>query len=898
MVETIKVETIRVNPNTLSRELELPQEKVEATLELLESGLSAPFIMRYRQDQTGLNSAQDVARIAAAYEKQRKFADRKFSYLLNIEKQGALTPELYNLILETRAPHRLEDLYMPFRARVQGPAQTAREQGLEPLADAILAATDAERSVEELAENYAAQENLQLTSDAALEGAIEIIAERYSENFELRKNLRGFILRAGSFVVSPIDQETPAQDEQDNATEPSDATNATPQDDAESKSATNDAERLKKKSHSKAIDRYEPEIQRFEPRSAVRGLALDLDALEATKTVEIKLEFDRDEAFAIARQTLEFDKSPYAAILEKSAEKAVFELVAPALEQETRREMRDEDTDAELDDLQRALANKLTQRPIVGRRVLAIDFGRRSSGKAAALDQFGNPLAVESIHLRGGAEERRKQDENKLAELVERFGLSVVAVRATGRHAAAEPFIQKFIENHPAAKDLVYILVSDVGLDAYADSEDAKNEEPYYDAAERRAISLGRRALTPLEEFAKVEPELLCEEGTLRRRLRTKQLRDAIVKTLSSCVSSIGLDLNRATRATLRYVSGLTPMAADNIVAYRKANGRFQTREELKNVGGISDSTFAACSGFLKITNGANPLDATWIHPEDYAIATRLLEKIGATCEDLRNEEQRAIVATKFNEFDLDELAKEFEVGSKRLAFIVSELCEPGIDARELLPPPIFKKKPLPLDAFKPGMELLGNVVYVSPFGAFVDVGATIAGLAHVSQISNRPIRDARTVVATGDLVKVRVLDVDLTRERISLAFVNPVAGGAREERRPRRRDEKRTPREEGARDEESRRRPRREQPNAAAESERARRPRRENAGHDAEERERRPRRRDRDEDRQPRNAHVPPKDKVVTTLSEEKKSGKESLQSFEELMLFLQQDQNGKSEG
>ena len=272
---------------------------------------------------------------------------------------------------------------------------------------------------------------------------------------------------------------------------------------------------------------------------------------------------------------------------------------------------------------------------------------------------------------------------------------------------------------------------------------------------------------------------------------------------------------------------------------------------------GISDSTYAACAGFLKITQGTNPLDASWIHPEDYEIATKLLEKIGATCDDLRTEESRALVAAKFNECDLDALASEFEIGPKRLAFIVSELCEPGLDARDLLPPPIFKKKLLPLESFKPGMELLGSVAYVAPFGVFVDVGSSIAGLAHVSQISNRSVRDARTLCAVGDLVKVRVLDVDVDRARLSLAFVNPLSKNAREDRQPRRE-------------------------NSSGEGE-----------------ERRPRRRERDEDRQPRNAHVLPKGKVVATLSEEKKSGKESLQSFEELMLFLEQrDQNEKKEG
>ncbi len=907
------VETVKVNPTTLSRDLAMPLEKVEATIALLESGLAAPFVMRYRQDQTGLNDVQSVARIAAAYEKQRKFADRKYSYLLNIEAQGALTPELHSLILDTRAPHRLDDLYMPFRARTQGAAQTARERGLDKLADAILTATDAATPVEELAANFVAQEKLTLAPDAALQGAIEIIADRYSENFDLRRNLRGLIQHGGVFVVTPIEKSVTVEQVQETSqpktSEAVDATDATVVPISLTDEATNGGEALDandeksdaRRAKKTAATSKEAVVQKYEVRFAARDVTLEIDALEASKYAAVTLDFNREEAVKIARQTLECDNKPYAATLLQCAEKAALELVVPALAQELRRELRDSAVEAELDDLQRALTNKLMRRPIVGRRVLAFDTGRYNQGKVAALDEFGNPLATETIHIKG-SEERRKQEEKKLLDLVNRYNITVFALRATGRHMIAEPFVLKFIERYFADKDVAYIPVSDVGLDAYAASEESKREEPYYDMPERRAISLGRRALSPLEEFAKVEPELLCEEGALRRRVRTKILRDAVAKTISACVNSIGLDLNRATPQILRYVSGLTPMAAGNIVEYRKTNGRFKSREELRNVVGISDSTYAACAGFLKITQGTNPLDASWIHPEDYEIATKLLEKIGATCDDLRTEESRALVAAKFNECDLDALASEFEIGPKRLAFIVSELCEPGLDARDLLPPPIFKKKLLPLESFKPGMELLGSVAYVAPFGVFVDVGSSIAGLAHVSQISNRSVRDARTLCAVGDLVKVRVLDVDVDRARLSLAFVNPLSKNAREDRQPRRRnerqDDRRATRDENAREprsEDGRRRPRREQTPAGGE--RAQRARRENSSGEGEER--RPRRRERDEDRQPRNAHVLPKGKVVATLSEEKKSGKESLQSFEELMLFLEQrDQNEKKEG
>lgn len=922
-------EPIIVSPEFLSRELNLPLAQVEATVALLEEGYPVPFIARYRKDQTKNLSEDGVEKVATAYEKQRRLNDRKTSFLKTIEAQGKLTPELEKKIREARTERRLEDLYLPFKSKRQTLAQAARDKGLEPLAQAILDAADETTDLNALAAPFVDAEKGVATAEDALKGAADVIAEMFAETFELRRKIREKIQRTGKLVSKKIEKktaeaETGAETPVEAAAEAPAETPETPVEtvaetvaetpaetpeaaaetvaEAPAEKAEKDAKPAAKADKKKKKTFREQQAEQlekqfadyfdasFELRSCPPHRALALNRGENAKIISVKLDVDVDQLKALARETLVAQDRPFAAFLNACADDALARLTLPSLEREARRELSDRAEEQAISVFAKNLRNLLLQRPLDRRRVLALDPGFKNGCKVVALDEFGNVLAFDAIFPQGNAE-RRAAAATKVVELVEKYKLSVFAIGNGTGCRETENFVTKLIEEKFADRDVAYIVVNEAGASVYSTSQIAKDEFPNFDPLVRGAISIGRRLQNPLNELVKIDAERLGV-GMYQHDVKSKSLKDALTAVVASCVNYVGVDLNAATPAILRHVAGLNQLTAKRVYEYRVANGPFRRREELKSVSGLGEVAFSHCAGFLKIVGGQNPLDATWIHPESYELATKILEKLGFAADDLRDSAKVAQLAETLKTVDAAALAEEFEAGPLAVADLLEQFVRPGIDPRSSLPGPIFKKGVLKMEDLQPGMELTGVVLNVVDFGAFVDVGLHESGLVHISQLGDRFVRDAHQKVAVGDVLKVWVLEVDPQRRRVSLTTMAP---GTSRERRPEkseRSNERRPRRENGGENNGENRRPRRENNGENRRRDGERQEKRDGAPRGERSERRGGPRRDGDRrerfDRAPRTASVGPKEKKIVPISEEMKSGKEAMRSFSDLAQFF----------
>ncbi len=451
---------------------------------------------------------------------------------------------------------------------------------------------------------------------------------------------------------------------------------------------------------------------------------------------------------------------------------ALARLVLPSLEREIRRELTENAETHAVGVFAKNLRNLLLQPPVRGRRVLAVDPGFKSGCKLAVLDEFGNLVDHAVVHLIGKAE-KKAEARAKLAELIKTHNVSAAALGNGTACRETEEVLAELVANELKDDGVAYVIVNEAGASVYSTSPIGREEFPNYDATLRGAISIGRRMQDPLSELVKIDPANIGV-GLYQHDVKAKHLRTSLDAVVESCVNYVGVDLNTASPALLRYVSGLNQLTARRVFDHRAANGPFKCREQLKEVSGFGEATFVQAAGFLRISDGDNPLDCTWIHPESYEVARRVLDKLGCSAAELTKKEAMAELTQKATALKLDELASELGVGPLLLKDIVAQLTRPGRDPREDLPAPIFKRGILKLEDLAPGMELYGAVLNVVDFGAFVDIGLHDSGLVHVSQIANHFVRDPHEVVAVGDIVKVWVLEIDKSRRRVSLTMIAP----------------------------------------------------------------------------------------------------------------------------
>ncbi len=541
-------------------------------------------------------------------------------------------------------------------------------------------------------------------------------------------------------------------------------------------------EKEKKKERERLLQQFRDYFNFREPLGRVpphRVLAINRG--ERVRLLRVRVEFDRDACYVAAEELLVPADHPHAAMLRGCAHDALDRLVLPSLEREIRRELTERAEEHAVEVFARNLRNLLLQPPVCGRRVLAIDPGLKSGCKLAAIDEFSNMLEYAVVYVIGKAAAREAAGA-RIVDLVTRHEVSVIAIGNGTGCRQTEELVGELLAGPLAGRGVAYVILNEAGASVYSASPLAREEFPKYDATQRGTISIGRRLQDPLSELVKIEPASLGI-GLYQHDLKAKHLRGTLDEVVESCVNFVGVDLNTASPALLRYVSGLNQLTARRVYDHRREHGPFKTREGLKQVSGIGEAAFTQAAGFLKIADSENPLDTTWIHPESYEVAQRLLDKLGFAPADVLNKERLAELAAKLPSVDVTAVAAELGVGQRALRDMLADLARPGRDPRDDLPPPIFKQGVLKLEDLSPGMELRGTILNVVDFGAFVDVGLADSGLVHISQLADRYVADPHEVVAVGDIVRCWVVAVDKPRRRVSLTMIDPTQ--PRRERHP-----------------------------------------------------------------------------------------------------------------
>jgi uncharacterized protein len=713
----------------IALELKLKEPQVISVVELLDNDNTIPFITRYRKEQTGYLNEDQLRAIEKRVRAARQLLEKSNNTLRLIDGQGKLTDELRKQIETATTLKRLDDLYLPYRQKRTSRAEAARQRGLGPFAEAIWNGDATTGDLEDSAKAYVDAEKELPSTAEVLQGASDIIAERISEDVAIRDLSRRIGWRTGQLSVS----------------------------------ATKSA-----KETSKEFQNYIGYEEPVWKVPAHRALALNRG--EKTGALRVKFEWDRDLACRNIDSHYDLAEHQYGEFISRCARDGLERLIHPSIEREVRRELTETAEEHGVGVFAKNLRSLLLQPPMRDKRVLAIDPGFRSGCKIAVLDEVGQCLHHDVIYL--STEEKRTAGIEKLKALIEEHHCNQVAIGNGTACRETEELISELIAEH--CPDCRYLIVNEAGASIYSTSVAAGEEFPDLDATVRGTISIGRRLQDPLSELVKIEAQHIGV-GMYQHDMSPKLLKDSLDGVVESCVNYVGVDLNTASSSLLRYVSGFNQGIARRVTEWREANGRFASRSQLMGVAGIGEATFTQAAGFLKIGNGDDPLDNTWIHPESYPLATQILERAGVTSAELMaDNEGREELCAKIQALRLKKLAKEWAVATRVLKDIVEALVRPGRDPRSDLPGPIFKQGVLKLKDLLPGMELNGSVLNVVDFGAFVDVGLKNSGLVHVSQLADRFIQSPHDVVSVGDLVKVWVKKVDLERERVALTMKKP----------------------------------------------------------------------------------------------------------------------------
>lgn len=708
----------------IAQELELKQWQVDNTIALLDEGNTIPFISRYRKEATGeLND--EVLRIFSdrlAY--LRSMEERKADIKRIIEEQGKLTQELAAEIDKAEKLSELEDIYRPYRPKRRTRATVAKEKGLEPLATVIYLQNTKAESVDALAEEYIDPEKGVETVEDALQGAMDIIAEIISDNAEHRKKIREITAKTG--VLS-----SKATTEEDSV-------------------------------YRLYYDFAEPVAK------AVPHRVLAVDRGEKEKFLSVSVECDEEKIIDYLKRSEITDKSSITAYLvENAAEDAYVRLIKPSIEREIRNELTNMAQEQAMQVFRVNLKNLLMQVPIRGQVVLGLDPGYRTGCKVGVVDETGKVLDTGVIYITH-SETQRESAKAFIKGLIKKHGITLISIGNGTASKETEIFAANLIKEIPE-QNVKYIMTNEAGASVYSASKLAAEEFPDFDVTQRSAISIARRVQDPLAELVKIEPKAIGV-GQYQHDMNQKRLSEVLGGVVEDCVNSVGVDLNTASVPLLQYVSGINMTIANNIVKYREEEGRFTSRAQLKKVGKLGPKAFQQCAGFLRIAGGKNVFDNTSVHPEAYDAATKLVEYLGYTMKDVEDN-KLSDIKDRIKDRGLSALAKELEIGVPTLRDIVEEIIKPGRDPRDSVEQPLLREDVMSMEDLKPDMILTGTVRNVIDFGAFVDIGVHQDGLVHISQLSDKYVKHPMDVVSIGDIVKVKVLEVDLNKKRISLTM-------------------------------------------------------------------------------------------------------------------------------
>lgn len=711
--------------STLATELSLKQEQVEKTVALIDDGNTIPFIARYRKEVTGSLDDTILRRLDERLSYLRNLEERKGEVRTAIENQGKLTEEIVEALERATILTEVEDIYRPFKQKRKTRASVAKERGLEPLAELILAQEDAYApTIEEQAQAFVDSEKGVEDAAAALAGACDIIAEQISDNAEYRKELRALVLEHGQLVSKKADEKNQAKTVYEGYYDFHESLKTVP-------------------SHRVLA------INRGEKEEILRASVVIED--------EILLNF-------LYSQVITKHSSPACKFVSRALVDSYERLLFPAIEREIRSHLFDVACEGAIANFSLNLKHLLMQPPIKGKTALGFDPGQRTGCKLAVVDKTGKVLDTAVIYPHKPAS-RTEEAKRIMKRLINTHHVDMIAIGNGTASKESEIFVCELLREVPGVK---YMMVSEAGASVYSASEAGAAEFPDFDATQRSAVSIARRLQDPLAELVKIDPKSIGV-GQYQHDMKPAQLDAALTGVVEDCVNSVGVDLNTASYSLLSYISGINLTSAKNIVKYREENGEFTSRAAVKKVPRIGDRAYQQCAGFLRVPGSREILDNTGVHPESYEAAKALLSMFDYTAKDVQS--GLPLLRKQAEQKGIAKLAETLGIGQPTLLDIIGELEKPGRDLRDDFPQPVLRDDVLDMADLKPDMILTGTVRNVIDFGAFVDIGVHQDGLVHVSQISTRFIKHPSEEVAVGDIVKVKVLSVDLERKRISLTM-------------------------------------------------------------------------------------------------------------------------------
>ena len=708
----------------ITQELGVKKEQVEAAVKLIDEGNTIPFISRYRKEATGALNDEQLRNLYERLNYLRNLEDKKKQVLASIEEQGKLNAELKEQILEAQTLVVVEDLYRPYRPKRRTRATIAKEKGLEPLAN-IISLQMTKKPLEEEAQAFLSEEKEVTSVEQAIAGAKDILAERISDEADYRIRIRDLTTKKGT--ISSVAKDPKAQSV------------------------------------------YEMYYEFEEPIKKLAGhRILALNRGEKEKFLTVKVNAPEEEILRyLEHQVITRENPVTSPVLKEVVDDCYKRLIAPAIEREIRSNLTDQAEDGAIKVFGKNLEQLLMQPPIAGKVVLGWDPAFRTGCKLAVVDATGKVLDTTVVYPTAPTNETKiRAAKDTVEKMIRKYKVSLISVGNGTASRESEQVIVDMLKEIPEA-GVQYVITNEAGASVYSASKLATEEFPNFDVGQRSAASIARRVQDPLAELVKIDPKSIGV-GQYQHDMNQKKLGEALSGVVEDCVNKVGVDLNTASASLLEYISGISKAIAKNIVTYREENGRFTNRKGLLKVAKLGPKAFEQCAGFMRITGGDDPLDATSVHPESYEAANALLKKLGHTPKDITS---GGLGRISSQIHDYKKLAKELEIGEITLKDIVKELEKPARDPRDEMPRPILRTDVLNMEDLKEGMILKGTVRNVIDFGAFVDIGVHQDGLVHISQMSEKFIKHPLEAVSVGDVVDVQVIGVDLKKKRISLSM-------------------------------------------------------------------------------------------------------------------------------
>ena len=716
----------------IANELGVRKSQVDITIKLIDDGNTIPFIARYRKEATGGLSDEQLRNLGERLTYLRNLEERKQDVLKSIESQGKLTDEIKSDLEKSTTLAEVEDIYRPYKQKKRTRATIAKEKGLEELANTIIEQKD-KNNIYEIANKYINEEKDVRTAEDAIAGALDIIAENISDNAKYRKQIKRTCYLEGMITTK--------------ATKP------------EEKSS---------------YDMYYEFSEKVNRIPSHRILAINRG--EKEEFLKVKIDKPEEKILAsIEKDIIKDEHSQYTELLKNCIADSFSRLIEPSIDREIRADLTEKADEQAIKVFGKNAKQLLLASPIKGKTVIGFDPAYRTGCKIAVIDETGKVLDTTTVY----PTEPQNDVEGAKAELTKLILKDNVQMFAIGNGTASresEQFVASLIKEikEKYNKDLVYVIVSEAGASVYSASKLATEEYPDINVSLRGAISIARRLQDPLAELVKIEPKAIGV-GQYQHDVNQKQLEESLTGVVEDAVNSVGVDINTATPSLLSYVSGVNKTIAKNIVKYREENGKVCERKELLKVPKLGKVAYEQCAGFIRVPGGKNPLEITGVHPESYGVAKNLLKEFGFDTKDLTDKEKIKDVKAKLsevnNEKDIKALASKFNIGEPTLKDIINELIKPGRDPREDMPKPILRSDVLSFDDLRDGMILTGTVRNVTDFGAFVDVGVKHDGLVHISEMSDKFIKNPSEVVSVGDIVKVQVIGIDKDRQKVKLSM-------------------------------------------------------------------------------------------------------------------------------